>query len=111
MLGYHFLHQVYRRLALILPLYGAEVQLPLLHLLQYLSVVVSVEGRVSAEEDVEDDSRRPHIALLIVIPCEHFGGDVERSPRLCLQHCPRFSSPPTVLLIVHCFFQDFSCGL
>ena len=39
-------------------------------------VVFAVEGRVAAEEDVEDHSAAPDVALLVVLSFEDLGRDV-----------------------------------
>jgi hypothetical protein len=59
-----------------LPVGVVERVLPGLDCLHDLDVGGTVEGRVSAQEDVQDDSARPHVALLVVVAEEDFGSDV-----------------------------------
>ena len=54
-----------------------EVELARGHSLEDLHVVLAVEGRSSADENVEDHSERPVVALLGVVAFEHLWGDVE----------------------------------
>ncbi len=48
----------------------------LLHPLDDLVARVPIEGRVAAEEDVQDHTAAPHVALLVVVLPQHLRRDV-----------------------------------
>ena len=66
-----------------LKLFMIEVEVNLLDLLENLSVRLSLEGKVSTHEGVQEDAKRPHIGLGSVTSLEHFRGHVERSTGNC----------------------------
>uniref|UniRef100_A0A7S3HXY7 Uncharacterized protein n=1 Tax=Favella ehrenbergii TaxID=182087 RepID=A0A7S3HXY7_9SPIT len=63
----------------VLPLFFSELPgtVKVLHFFQDL-FVTTTKGRHSAEQNVENDSDTPHVALLVVIAEEHFWRDVVR---------------------------------
>jgi hypothetical protein len=84
-LGEHLLYQIFGVLAHLLPLRPLEGVVALPHVVQDLIVSLAVERRASTEEDVENDSDAPDVALLIVLPLEDFGSDVVCSSILLSQ--------------------------
>lgn len=49
-------------------------------------VVVAVERRVPAQQNVRDDADRPHVAALVVLLVEDLWGNVVRGSDLGLHH-------------------------
>mmetsp|Transcript_77511 Transcript_77511/g.107678 ORF Transcript_77511/g.107678 Transcript_77511/m.107678 type:complete len:486 (-) Transcript_77511:62-1519(-) len=64
------------------PLLLGEVEGTLLDGLDNVGVRLTIEGRVTAKHDIQNDTRRPDIALLIVVLLQDFGSDVVRSTKL-----------------------------
>lgn len=54
-----------------------EVELAFLHLIEDFFVGVSVERRISAQNDVEDHSSRPNVAFLVIRPFQDFRGNIK----------------------------------
>ena len=52
--------------------------LPTQHRLNYLIISLTIERRVTTEEDVEDDTAAPKIAFVIVVPFEDLWSNVVR---------------------------------
>ena len=87
----HFSNDIDCLLGLVLPLDRGEVKLSLLDSLQNLLVTLSIEGRIAAEQNIEDDSSTPDIALFIVVSSQDFRGDVKWSSGLGLENGSCFS--------------------
>ena len=60
----------------LVPLLSFEVVLSQFDVVHDFAVGLSVEGRVAAEEDVEDDACGPDVAAFVVFSGDDFGGDV-----------------------------------
>lgn len=59
-----------------------EAELGPLNLLEQRRLVLVVEGRGAAEQDVEDDTDRPHVhGLAVPLATEDLGGDVPGAGR------------------------------
>ena len=58
-----------------------KLKLAPLDLLENLFIARSSEGRVTAQENVENDSARPHVALLVIAPREDLGCNIVRLRR------------------------------
>ena len=54
-----------------IPLFSIEVEVSPRNHLEDLLIVVSVEGRVAAQEDVEHAASRPHVATDVVVSGKH----------------------------------------
>jgi hypothetical protein len=74
----HLLEQVEDLGRLCLPLRTREVQLSFLDLFKNFFVGITIERRVAAEDNVQDDAGRPDVALFVIGAFEHFRSNVER---------------------------------
>ena len=73
----HLQDQVLRCLRHLLPEVAAELHCSALRdALHHLEVVCPRVRRLPHQQDVQDDSQRPDVALLVVAADEDFGGDV-----------------------------------
>lgn len=72
----HGAHQLFGLRGDGVPVGRVELQFLSHHVLKDFLVVISFEGWVATEEDVEDDTQAPHIALLVVVTFEHLWGNV-----------------------------------
>mmetsp|Transcript_969 Transcript_969/g.1691 ORF Transcript_969/g.1691 Transcript_969/m.1691 type:complete len:200 (-) Transcript_969:320-919(-) len=54
-----------------------------------LVVVVSVEGRVAAKEDVSNDANAPHVTTLVILLVQNLWSHVVGGPHLGLHHVGR----------------------
>ena len=75
----HLAHEVLGRVRDSVPVGGVESEWLLEDISEDLLVVIAFEGRVSAEEDKENDAETPDIAGLVIVAFEHFWGDIVRS--------------------------------
>mmetsp|Transcript_83619 Transcript_83619/g.270570 ORF Transcript_83619/g.270570 Transcript_83619/m.270570 type:complete len:296 (-) Transcript_83619:96-983(-) len=81
-------HQPYELLGVTrdgVPFWRREVELTSLHTPQNVLVPVPIEWGEATKEDVRHYPAAPDVALLIVVPQQHLGGDVVRRAGLGLQ--------------------------
>ena len=78
------LDQVLGFLSDILPFLTVEVKISSGNHLQDFLIVVTVEGRVTTEENVEHAASRPHVTRHVVVARQHLGRDVVGSARTSL---------------------------
>ena len=90
-LANEFLNKVLGFFGNIVPFFAIEVEFAPLDHFQYLLVVITVKWRVSAEQNVEDASGRPHVALDAVVTGQDFGRDVVRRSRSCVHSVQLFN--------------------
>ena len=76
-----------------------EVVLALLNHREDLGVVVAVEGRHAAQQDVQDHAHRPDVAALVVVPLQNLRRDVVR---LKLHQVSKFTVPAFVSIDTFC---------
>ena len=62
-----------------------ERELALTNLLHDILIGLTVEGRHSGEEDVDDDTAGPDITLLVIALVKNLGGDVVGSSKLLVE--------------------------
>lgn len=68
------------------PVFGVEGVLGPTDFAKEFSLVLFNEGRVAAEEDIDNDAEAPHVGLRVVGNAfENFGGHVARGAALCFQ--------------------------
>mmetsp|Transcript_23126 Transcript_23126/g.39642 ORF Transcript_23126/g.39642 Transcript_23126/m.39642 type:complete len:297 (-) Transcript_23126:525-1415(-) len=75
-LGQQLLDQVLGLLRDRVPLGAGEVELRALHAAEDLRVVVPVEGRVPAQQDVHDHPDRPQVTCFGVVPSQHLRSNI-----------------------------------
>jgi hypothetical protein len=75
-------HEIYSIRSYVFPLFFICPELTFFDLLYYLIVIRSIKWRISAQQNIHDDSNAPQIAFLIVIITEHLRGDVVRCSKL-----------------------------
>ena len=71
-------------LRLVAPFNRGEVELAFLDFFEDLLVVITIERRVSTEENVKDDTCTPYIAFFVIFASKHLWGDVKGST--CFGH-------------------------
>jgi len=69
----------------VLPLITVKVVDSLSDRKQDLIVVLAVEGGITTQQNVKDDTSRPDIALFVILSLKNFGGNVIRCSDLCLE--------------------------
>jgi len=75
-LGEHLAEQVFGLLTVDVPIGGVESQLLLEHVFENFLVGIALEGRVAAQENEQNDSERPHVALSAVVAAQNLGSYV-----------------------------------
>mmetsp|Transcript_27082 Transcript_27082/g.86943 ORF Transcript_27082/g.86943 Transcript_27082/m.86943 type:complete len:408 (-) Transcript_27082:39-1262(-) len=93
----HLPDQVLRILRHGLPLVFVKLVLGLRHLREQRLLLVGGEGAAAGEDHVEQHTHRPHIRplpvllppILVVVPSEHLGSDIVRSPAKARQRLLR----------------------
>ncbi|GBE60051.1 ABC transporter ATP-binding protein, putative [Babesia ovata] len=80
----HARDEVLRTLRHLAPLRQVEGVLAGLHLLDDLGLIRAVEGRETAQQNVQDHTNRPYVALAVVHALEHVWRDVVRGADLVL---------------------------
>ena len=72
----HLRDEILRLIRHTIPVSRVELELLLDDVAEDLFVVVSFEGWVTAQEDEQNDTEGPNVALLVVVAFQHFRSDV-----------------------------------
>eukprot|EP00956_Cyclotella_meneghiniana_P044190 scaffold305764_cov113-Cyclotella_meneghiniana.AAC.1 len=72
----HALDEIFGRIGYLIPIRRGEIESSSPYRIKDLIVRITIERRISAEEDVGDDPDTPNVAAFGVFPVEYLGGYV-----------------------------------